>query len=210
VLDDDPRVRRALGRLLRTAGHRVELFASPEELLHSIADDRPGCLVSDLRLPELNGLDLFAMLRLAGHRLPIVFITGYGDVATGVKAMKFGAVDFLTKPVDEDELLGAVGRALRRDVRIRRLTAEIQVARNRYALLTPREREVFGLVVKGHLNKQIAGQLGTTEQTIKVHRGRVMQKMEAASLAQLVYMAARLGKATGDGAEQLAESTEDQ
>lgn len=207
MLDDDPRVRRALGRLLRTAGHNVELFASTEALLQSISDDRPGCLVSDLRLPEVNGLDIFAMLRLAGHRLPIVFITGYGDVATSVKAMKFGAVDFLTKPVDEDELLGAVGRALRRDVRMRRLTAEIQVARDHYTLLTPREREVFGLVVKGHLNKQIAGQLGTTEQTIKVHRGRVMQKMGAASLAQLVHMAARLGKPTGDGAEPLAEST---
>jgi FixJ family two-component response regulator len=209
VLDDDPRVRRALGRLLRSAGHEVELFASTEELLRSIADDRPGCLVSDLRLPEVNGLDLFAMLRLAGHRIPIVFITGYGDVATSVKAMKFGAVDFLTKPVDEDELLGAVGRALRRDVRTRRLTAEMQVAVDRFDLLTPREREVFALVVKGHLNKQIAGQLGTTEQTIKVHRGRVMQKMGAASLAQLVHIAARLGTATGDGADPPAEVTEE-
>ena len=196
VLDDDPRVRRALGRLLRTAGHRVELFASAEELLGSLADNRPGCLVSDLRLPEVNGLDLFAMLRMAGHRLPIVFITGYGDVPTSVKAMKFGAVDFLTKPVDEDELLVAVGRALRRDARTRRLVAEIQEARERFALLTPREREVFTLVVKGTLNKQIAGQLGTTEQTVKVHRGRVMQKMGVASLAQLVHLSERLDERT--------------
>jgi len=196
VLDDDPRVRRALGRLLRTAGHRVELFASAEELLGALADNRPGCLVSDLRLPEVNGLDLFAMLRMAGHRLPIVFITGYGDVPTSVKAMKFGAVDFLIKPVDEDELLVAVGRALRRDARTRRLVGEIQEARERFALLTPREREVFALVVKGNLNKQIAGQLGTTEQTVKVHRGRVMQKMGVASLAQLVHLSERLDERT--------------
>ena len=196
VLDDDPRVRRALGRLLRTAGHSVELFSSAVELLGSLADDRPGCLVSDLRLPEMNGLDLFAMLRMAGHRLPIVFITGYGDVPTSVKAMKFGAVDFLTKPVDEDELLVAVTRALRRDARTRRLVAEIQEARERFALLTPREREVFTLVVKGTLNKQIAGQLGTTEQTVKVHRGRVMQKMGVASLAQLVHLSERLDERT--------------
>jgi FixJ family two-component response regulator len=197
VLEDDARVRRALGRLLRAAGHQVELFASAREFLGSVAGDRPGCLVSDLRLPEVDGLDLFAMLRSGGHRLPIVFITGYGDVATGVKAMKFGAVDFLTKPVDEDELLLAVARALRRDATARRLMAEIQQASDRFALLTPREREVLALVVKGHLNKQIAGRLGTTEQTIKVHRGRVMQKMGVASLAQLVTMAERLGHVPG-------------
>ena len=135
----------------------MELFATADELLRSVSDDRPGCLVSDLRLQEMNGLDLFAMLRLSGHRLPIVFITGYGDVPTSVKAMKFGAVDFLTKPVDEEELLGAVGRALRRDAKSRRLRAEIEEANERFVLLTPREREVFALVVKGYLNKQIAG-----------------------------------------------------
>ena len=197
VLDDDPRVRRALGRLLRTAGRTVELFAELyEELLRSLAEGRPGCLVSDLRLPEVHGLDLFAMLRMAGHRLPIVFITGYGDVPTSVKLheVSSGAVDFLIKPVDEDELLVAVGRALRRDARTRTLVAEIHAVRERFALLTPREREVFALVVKGNLNKQIAGRLGTTEQTVKVHRGRVMQKMGAASLAHLVHLSERLSR----------------
>ena len=208
VLDDDPRVRRALGRLLRAAGHQVELCSSADELLGAVADDRPGCLVSDLKLPEVNGLDLFAMLRIAGHRLPIVFISGYGDIPTSVKAMKFGAVDFLTKPVDENDLLSAVARALRRDTRTRRLLAEIRAARERFALLTPREREVFALVVKGTLNKQIAGRLGTTEQTIKVHRGRVMQKMGVASLAQLVHLSERLGEKTeriAEAADPLAE-----
>jgi FixJ family two-component response regulator len=192
VLDDDARVRKALARLLRSAGHQVELYASVHELLRSVSSDRPGCLVSDLRLPEMDGLDLLAQLRIAEHRIPIVFITGYGDVATGVRAMKFGAVDFLTKPVNDEELLGAVGRALRRDARTRRLLAESQTANAHLALLTPREREVFALVVKGYLNKQIAGQLGLTEQTVKVHRGRVMQKMGAASLAHLVQVAERL------------------
>jgi FixJ family two-component response regulator len=207
VLDDDPRVRRALGRVLRAAGHRVELFATADELVQAMAEDPPGCLVSDLRLPQVNGLDLFAMLRLSGHRIPIVFITGYGDVATSVKAMKFGAVDFLTKPVDEDELLGAVSRALRRDARSRRLMGEIREANDHFALLTPREREVFALVVQGHLNKQIAGRLGTTEQTVKVHRGRVMQKMGAKSVAQLVRLAERLLQPPPETAESLSGST---
>jgi FixJ family two-component response regulator len=207
VLDDDPQVRRALGRILRASGHRVELLATADELLNAMADNQPGCLVSDLRLPHLNGLDLFAMLRLSGHRIPIVFITGYGDVATSVKAMKFGAVDFLTKPVDEDELLGAVRRALRRDARSRRLMGEIREATERFALLTPREREVFALVVQGDLNKQIAGRLGTTEQTVKVHRGRVMHKMRVKSVAQLVRLAERLREQPPEMADSLSGPT---
>ena len=193
VLDDDPNVRKALGRLLRTAGYQVELFASSREFLDKHNEHGPAVLVSDLRLPEVDGLDLFAMLRMSGCKIPIIFITGYGDVATGVKAMKSGAVDFLTKPVDDDDLLRAVEQALERDRMRRQALEDHRQVAERLAMLTPREREVFALVVQGLLNKQIAGRLGTTEQTVKVHRGRVMQKMEAASLAQLVHLAERLG-----------------
>jgi FixJ family two-component response regulator len=145
----------------------------------------------------MDGLDLFAILRMSGRRMPIVFITGYGDIATSVRAMKSGAVDFLTKPVDDDDLLRAVERALQRDARARRELEEQQGIAERVAALTPREREVMGLVVQGLLNKQIAGRLGTTEQTVKVHRGRVMQKMGATSLAQLVHFAERMGMRGG-------------
>jgi FixJ family two-component response regulator len=197
VLDDDAEVRRALGRLLRTGGHRVELFASARAFLESETSSKPGCLVSDLRLPDMDGLDLYANLRMSGRRIPIVFITGYGDVATGVRAMKSGAVDFLTKPVDDEDLFEAVKRALSRDARTREMLERHHEVYSRFASLTPREHEVMALVVEGLLNKQIAGRLGTTEQTVKVHRGRVMQKMGATSLAQLVHLAERLGMRGG-------------
>lgn len=194
VLDDDRQVRKALARVLRSAGHIVEMFASAREFLEREALDRPGCLVSDLLLPEVDGLELFAMLRSSRRGMPIVFISGYGDVPTSVHAMKAGAVDFLTKPVDDTELLGAVERAIARDAELRRERAEHEELGSRFATLTRREREVFALVVQGLLNKQIAGRLGTTEQTVKVHRGRVMQKIGVGSVAQLVHFSGRLGE----------------
>jgi FixJ family two-component response regulator len=196
VIDDDDEVRKALGRLFLAGGRRVETFASARDFLDRPASDEPGCLVSDLRLPDLSGLELFAMLRAAGRLLPIVFITGFADVPTSVQAMKAGAVDFLSKPVDDGDLLDAVDRAIERDLLDRQAATETEELFGRFSRLTPREREVFTLVVDGVLNKQIAGRLGTSEHTVKVHRGRVMQKMGAESLAQLVHFAESLSRST--------------
>ena len=194
LVEDDDAVRRALSRLLKANGYRIEAFASGLALLEDGALlAGPACLVLDVRLPELNGLDL--QHRLLDLDVPpaIVFITGHGDIPMSVKAMKAGAVNFLSKPVDESELLIAVEEALARSAREHAEHGELRELQRRAAALTPREREVMARVADGRLNKQIAGELGTSEKTIKVHRGRVMQKMQAASLADLVRAAERLG-----------------
>jgi FixJ family two-component response regulator len=189
IVDDDPSVRRGLSRLVRSAGYGVEVFSSAQDFLASTSRTKPGCLVLDIHLPGLSGMDLQAELARTGDAPPIVFITGLGDIPTSVKAMKRGAVDFLTKPFEAQALLDAVAEALEKDVRAREGRAELAVLDGRLRTLTPREREVFDRVVQGLLNKQIALHLGTAEKTIKVHRGRVMKKLGATSVAELVRMA---------------------
>src|SRR5579862_8094985 len=193
VIDDDESIRGALDKLFKSVGFAVELFASPQEFLQSQRPDRPGCIVLDVRFPGRSGLDMQRDLATAKMQLPIIFITGYGDIPMSVRAMKAGAVEFLTKPFRDQDLLDAVGAALERD-RARR-AGEMQLAelRNRYDSLTARERQVMALVVAGRLNKQIAGELGVSEMTIKMHRRQVMRKMQAAGVAQLVRLADQLG-----------------
>ena len=189
VVDDDASVRKSLARLLKAAGYEAETFASVRDFLARRPHDGPCCLVLDVRMPGLTGLDLQEALRAAGQRLSIVFITGYRDVPVSVKAMKGGAVDFLTKPVDEETLLVAIQQAVARTLADRRQQARVTEIRNRIATLTPREAAVFALVVTGMLNKQIGSELGIAEKTVKVHRARVMEKMRAGSLAELVRLA---------------------
>jgi FixJ family two-component response regulator len=193
VVDDDPAVLKGLSRLLRSAGLAVETFPSSQDFLNHCLPHTPGCLVLDVAMPGLNGLELQQALAAKDRAIPIVFLTGHGDIPMSVQAMKRGAVDFLTKPVNDDDLLAAIRVAIEKDHVARLTRAEVADIKQRLATLTPREREVLELVVTGQMNKQIAARLGTVEKTIKVHRARVMEKMKAPTLAELVRLAEKAG-----------------
>ena len=193
IVDDDASVRKSLMRLLEAAGYTVEAFASAREFLDAARAPGPSCLVLDVRMPGITGLDLQKTLAQAVHRIPIVFVTGHGDIPTSVQAMKAGAIDFLTKPYAAKDLLDAIRRALDKDTRDLGREARTRSIHARVETLTPRERQVFALVVTGMLNKQIAAQLGVVEKTVKVHRARVMDKMRAGSVAELVRLADDVG-----------------
>jgi FixJ family two-component response regulator len=193
VVDDDASVRNALKSLIRSVGLQVELFGSAQEFLRSKRPDAPSCLILDIRLPGISGLDFQSKRAEANDPIPIIFITGHGDIPMSVRAMKRGAVEFLTKPFRDQDLLDAIHVALERDRARRQREDEIATLKGRFEWLTPREREVLPLVVSGLPNKQIAAEIGTSETTVKVHRGQLMRKMDADSLPELVRMAERIG-----------------
>jgi FixJ family two-component response regulator len=198
VVDDDSSLRRAIKRLVESVGVQVELFGSAQEFLQAKRPDAPSCLVLDIRLPGISGLDFQRELAYANIHTPIIFITAHGDIPMTVRAMKAGAVEFLTKPFRDQDLLDAIQQALRRDNTRRVKEAEVVKLRERYESLTSREREVLPLIVSGLLNKQIAGEIGTSESTVKVHRSQLMRKMGAESLAELVRMAEKLRDSSTD------------
>ena len=192
VVDDDVSVRESLAPLIRWAGWKPETFSSAQEFLSRSRDETPSCLVLDVELPDLNGLDLQERVAADRAAMPIIFITGHGDIPMSVRAMKAGAAEFLTKPFERDALLNAIRSAIERSREALLQASELKILRERYSSLTPREREVLAWVVSGLLNKQVGGELGMTEATVKAHRGKIMQKMKADSLADLVRIAARL------------------
>jgi FixJ family two-component response regulator len=199
LVDDDSSVLKALSRLLRARGYEVQPFTSPHAFLMGHDASISGCAVFDVSMPGLDGLELQQALTAGGSQRPVIFLTGKGDIPTSVRAMRAGAIDFLTKPVNDDSLLAAIARAEKADTAIRSANAELDSIKARFAVLTPREREVMTHIIAGRLNKQIAGDLGTVEKTVKVHRGRVMEKMGVRSVAELVRLAEKAGISAHSG-----------
>lgn len=200
LVDDDAGVLKGLSRLLRTRGYEIQSFTSPTEFLANHDSAIPGCAILDISMPDLDGLELQETLTVGKSQRPVIFLTGHGDIPTSVRAMKAGAIDFLTKPVNDADLLDAIARAVKVDAESRHVSSELKSVSARFAILTPREHEVMTHVIAGRLNKQIAGDLGTVEKTVKVHRGRVMEKLGVRSVADLVRLAEKAGispKGTG-------------